>query len=95
MSESRAFEADVYIRHVPTGEVRICRGEELVDSELGWTPFIWLDGNFSCDCNRRLFFERAGGIDRGDPSTSPCGDGEYEIDKIVRVSSGELLYATN
>lgn len=85
---------DVFIRHVPTGEVRACRSDDLVDPELGWSPYIWLDGNFSCDCNRRLFFLRAGGSDMA-PMDSRCGDCEYDVDKIVRVDNGELLYAPN
>lgn len=41
-----------------TGESREC------EMEIEWhdaSEFWWTEGNFGCDCNRMLTFERAGG----------------------------------
>ena len=36
--------------------------------------FMWTEGNYACDCNRRLFMARAGvpGYHKDNPT--PCGD---------------------
>lgn len=52
-----------------TGEQRI------VDAEYD-NEFIWAEGNYSCDCNRRLFFERSKG---NEPDDVECGESRYVI----------------
>lgn len=64
--------------------------------------FIWSDGNYSCNCNRFLFFERACGltqeeIDAKDPSLegtmTGCGDYEkYRCDWIRDEETKEIIY---
>jgi hypothetical protein len=50
--------------------------------EYPWDgDYIWAMGNYSCDCNRAIFF--------GD-ECEECGDGKFSI-RIV--SDGELVYA--
>ena len=40
--------------------------------------FHWTDGNYGCDCNRHLFFERAGGCESaGDECV--CGADRYRV----------------
>lgn len=39
------------------------------------SDFMWNEGNYACDCNRRLFFARAAGLP--DPEPNPCGEGRY------------------
>lgn len=64
---------DVSIRNNLTGEVRIHHE----DHEWGEaSAFIWTEGNFSCDCNRYLFFERAAG-ETPDVGSGSCGDDQY------------------
>lgn len=52
------------------------------DHDLGeqqdWPPFIWTEGNYSCDCNREIFFHRAQGLEI-DVMTPRCGDGRYRV----------------
>lgn len=39
--------------------------------------FQWREGDYACDCNRALFFARAGGEpDSVDPK---CGEGAYHV----------------
>jgi hypothetical protein len=42
--------------------------EEYIDSQ----EYMWTEGNFSCDCNKRLCMLRALGED--DTDAGPCGD---------------------
>jgi hypothetical protein len=79
---------DILIRKNATGEIRRytlngCKWEG--DSDLWWLT----DGNYGCDCNRFLAFERAGGIEP-DWETAKCGDGAYSILSAI-LPSGEKI----
>lgn len=50
-----------------TGEVRMVR----VD---GSTAYMWEDGNYSCDCNRSIFFYSLP-LDK----SFPCGDTRFKL----------------
>lgn len=52
--------------------------------------FIWQDGNYSCDCNRYLFFERADGK-TPEWDDGECGDGGYSV--RITAPDGKLLYS--
>ena len=52
--------ADVHIRNNATGETRIYR-DDFSGSDEPFDVWQWTDGNYGCDCNRSLFFMRAGG----------------------------------
>jgi hypothetical protein len=52
--------------------------------------FMWSDGNFGCDCNRQIFFERALGLE---PSVDPaCGDSAYRVVSVTD-EAGKIVYA--
>jgi hypothetical protein len=36
--------------------------------------YVWIEGNYACDCNRRLFMARALGEPEPDHETLKCGD---------------------
>jgi hypothetical protein len=60
--------------------------------EEGWEfdpVFIWSDGNFSCDCNRALFFARA--VDEPDPDLE-CGQSQYRVNWIRNDETGNIIY---
>jgi uncharacterized protein len=59
----------VLLRDNTTGEVREYHSESDWDPEI--SDYVWIDGNYACDCNRALFFARAAGED--EPENSPCG----------------------
>ena len=47
----------VHIRYNPTDEVRLYKTTGwFTNGDFG--EFIWSEGNYSCDCNRCLFFRR-------------------------------------
>jgi hypothetical protein len=86
------FLADVHLYKVETDERRVYRSEE-AEFDGEWSPYIWEDGNYRCDCNRALFFARAAAEPTpDDPCDSPCGDGGYIVERIVRRLDGEVLY---
>ena len=65
---------DVDIRRNSDGIVR------RYHNEYGWhesADFWWADGNGRCDCNRSLFFARAGGDP--EPEHPECGVTAYTI----------------
>lgn len=92
----RWFDADVRIRDTLFGEERVYQTTEVDwlehdSTPAGWSPYIWAEGNYSCDCNRRLFFERAAGNDP-DPRSGACTDGRFVVLSITRRETGEVLY---
>ena len=51
--------------------------------------YIWESGNYSCDCNRDLFFNRAlGKLDNDDID---CGHWKYRVD-FIKDTAGRVLY---
>ena len=61
----------VLLRNNETGE------ERFADYPFQWEEYhdyMWVDGNYGCDCNRHLFFERANGVE---PNDEKCGDEKY------------------
>lgn len=68
-------------------------GETATFIEPDWEPisaYMWRDGNYSCDCNRGLFFERAKG---GNPElfAFDCGDVRFSV-VITDAATGEVLF---
>lgn len=83
------FDIDVTIRREVDGLERVYRDTAIRD---GW-EWQWSEGNYGCDCNRHLFFERAGGSDPyADPAyEGECGESRYAVTKIVEAETGETL----
>jgi hypothetical protein len=50
--------------------------------------YIWSEGNFSCDCNRGIFFENCMDMD---VTENPCGNKRYYL--RVYDMYGDLLYS--
>jgi hypothetical protein len=77
----------VFIRKQATGEIR-----RHVDEYPWQGDYIWSEGNYACDCNRHLFFERAAGHEPYDDEDyeGKCGDEAY----VIRIDdeNGNELY---
>ena len=52
--------------------------------------WIWEEGNYSCDCNRRLFFYQNIGIELAD-SALECGEGKYSVE--ISNINGQVIYS--
>lgn len=83
----------VFIRDNDTGEVRsyVDSGEYDWNDNGSFDEFVWSYGNYGCDCNRFLKFERAAGNDPnlGDPE---CGEVRFSV-RIERADNGEEVYS--
>ena len=74
---------DVTIRRVADGVERVHAARAYaktgpIEDALDSVAFMWsADGNYGCDCNRYLFFQRAAGEPESDDR--PCGDVAYRV----------------
>lgn len=75
--------AIITLKKNSTGEVVSFTDEYCDGPDDAW---MWTDGNYCCDCNRFLFFERAKGRDPDlYDEECECGDTEYTLMKIERI----------
>jgi len=63
----------VAIRKNDTGEIRIYRHDIAWDDT---SMYQWTDGNYGCDCNRRLFWYRAAGDEAEEVI---CGETAFSV----------------
>jgi len=76
----------LYIKDNITGKVVKRHTETIWQPELQDMLFIWTEGNFSCDCNRRIFYEGY-----SEDSHYQCGMSEYSIN-IMNPENGQWIY---
>jgi hypothetical protein len=76
----------ITIRDNSTGVVRTGLMKEYQYYDSDW---IWSDGNYSCDCNRTLFFARIGGDP--EPTDEKCGHDRFDI-TVVDAVTGKTIY---
>ncbi len=82
---------DVYIRRNSDGLVRVYHE----DDPYTWndsTEFMWSEGNYGCDCNRYLFFQRA--AEENEDDDVSCGTTQYFCIK-VRLPDGTEIPMDN
>lgn len=79
---------DVHITEVASGETRIFRHGDDPDWDRIDGDYVWPDGNYACDCNRALFFARAGGAEDIDID---CGDTRFRV-RITERGTDRVLY---
>lgn len=70
------MEYTFYLRNIITNE---CKTYKYDCNNEGDMLFMWLEGNYACDCNRSLFL-----YDFDREKQLACGDEIIVIDKIVR-----------
>jgi len=53
--------------------------------------FMWTEGNYSCDCNRKIFFYRHG-FNEDKMDDAPCSGSENQyLVKVVFKETGEIV----
>ena len=86
------------IRENASGEIRERETDGILD-ENGPSIFIWEDGNYSCDCNRYLFFTYGDEDDElrevkelllGDDGAE-CGHERYSVN-LKNPVTGKIFY---
>lgn len=81
----------VEIRDNATGIVREHQSFSiLVNGDIEPSSYIWEYGNYSCDCNRCLFFAHAAGED--EDRERDCGNGAYSV-RVRNKKSGRVFYS--
>lgn len=80
----------IFVRHNPTMVSRFWCEDQSEPWNDETSDFLWSEGNYACDCNRSLFFNRAG--DEPDDKNHSCGNEVYSL-MIEDAVTGERLYA--
>lgn len=79
-----------HIKNNETSEVR--QYKEKLNIEFGEShpnDYIWESGNYACDCNREIFFRKAGQEEKIDHD---CGDGKYSVN-LQNPRTGDMFYS--
>lgn len=81
-----------HIRKNETGEIRLFNDYLLFEEGNDDSPFIfnWKENNYSCDCNRYLFFQRAGNEEEVD-GMDVCGHERYSVN-LYNPKNGLCIY---
>lgn len=76
----------VAIRRNSDGVIRMVDGGNWNDCG----EYMWVDGNYSCDCNRHLYFERAAGTELDWDDGGECGETRYSA-LYAELSDGRRI----
>jgi hypothetical protein len=80
------------LRDNATGEVVEYSTEEWMESgEETPSVFNWEMNNYSCDCNRRIFFRDVKGVECPNREDIPCSDGLFSVN-LKNALTGEIYY---
>lgn len=80
------------IRNNETGEIREYETHEiLMEGEEHPSVFNWEDNNYSCDCNRILFFKRAKDEETDEDWNVECTDGKFSVN-LKNKKDGKVYY---
>lgn len=83
-----------HIRRNETGEVRALPiNDYFFDGDTAHpSPYNWEEGNYSCDCNRLIFFNRFVGVEMGDDDEEvACTDGLFSVN-LENPKTGKIYY---
>ncbi len=81
--ETEDISAVAYIKKVSSGEIR--QYQTMIGKPDGYFDlYTWREGNYSCDCNRQIFFK-----DGEIPEDLQCSDGRYLVNLKV---DGKIIY---
>jgi hypothetical protein len=94
VGESKGFKHVAIVAHIrknETREIRLYSDYILFeDGEDEPSVFNWEENNYSCDCNRYLFFQRANNEDEIDED-SICGDDKYSVN-LYNPKNDKCIY---
>lgn len=90
LKDARWVKCVAHIRRNETGEVRRREVMEVLHNG-GKHPstFNWEHNNYSCDCNRELFFGNINGVDGDDDPV--CSKGRFSVN-LENPVTGEIYY---
>lgn len=92
MDNSKWVACIAEIRNNETGEIREFETHEILETGEEYpSVFNWAENNFSCDCNRRLFFKRANNEETEEDWNVGCTDGKFSVN-LKNKSCGTVYY---
>jgi len=84
----------IIILEVETGQRVLYMPEEIQSEDVDdLILYLWEEGNFSCDCNRGLFFAQAlGDMEREEQAwEGGCSEGKYRVEVRER-DTARVIY---
>ena len=79
-----------HIKNNKTGEVRQYEDEAIWNEKNNFPSIsIWKEGNYFCDCNRQLFFQRANNETKD--WDKECSNGEFSVN-LQNPKTGKYFY---
>lgn len=83
----------VDIQEIATGREVSFEETGIFDPNEHAVVYLWEEGNYSCDCNRRLFFYRAIGDaeKERDAWDKPCSQDQYRA-RVCSAKTGRVIY---
>ena len=79
------------IRNNETSEIRqYLTHEILMNGEDFPSTFNWAENNYSCDCNRRIFFNRVNDIEL--ENEYECSDGNFSV-QLINPVNNKIYYS--
>lgn len=80
IGNSILVECVAVIRNNETNEIREYEIHELLENgNVAPSVFNWEENNYSCDCNRHLFFKRANDEETPQDFDMECTNGKYSV----------------
>ena len=80
------------IRKNDTGEIRQYETHEILTiGDEHPSVFNWEENNYSCDCNRLLFFNRAKDEEKDEDWDVECTDGKFSVN-LKNKKDGNVYY---
>ena len=80
------------IRNNATNEIREYETDEILEIGNEYpNTFNWEKNNFSCDCNRRMFFKSVKGEETNEDWNAKCSDGEFSVN-LKNKKDGKIYY---
>lgn len=77
------------IRRNWDGAIRVYHMEDMGDLSEDGSDYWFSEGNASCDCNREMWFARAGGEEELDRPA--CGHDGYDLLSVTQ-DDGEMVF---
>lgn len=80
------------IKNNSTGEIVEYETEEILDFDSEYpSVFNWEENNYSCDCNRLLFFKRAKNEETEEDFDKECSNGKFSVN-LKNKKDGKIYY---
>lgn len=91
--DTKWVEIRVRVQQNATGKIREFNQQAVFDTDESMPSlYIWKHGNYACDCNRELMFNRfkEPDVPKAEPEPT-CSYGRYSV-QLLNPMTGEIFY---